>query len=93
MNAPSGGTGNLGDAATECTNTYGQAPTYVLVDFFNVGPAIDTIDTLNGVTNAVGRTNVSTAASAPSSTSGATRDESAPWALAAALIAAMALVA
>lgn len=59
-NAPSGGTGNLGESATECTKEYGRAPAFVLVDFFNVGPAIDTVDSLNGVTDPVGRTNVST---------------------------------
>jgi hypothetical protein len=30
------------------------------LQFFNVGPAIETVDRLNGVTDAVGRTNVST---------------------------------
>lgn len=60
-NAPSGGVGNLGDAATECTQTYGRAPTFIMVDFFNVGPAIETVDRLNGVTDAVGRRVVSTA--------------------------------
>lgn len=68
-NAPSGGTGNLGDAAAGCASTYGQAPTYLLVDFFNVGPAISTADTLNGVTDPVGRTNVSTALLSSSSSS------------------------
>lgn len=70
-NAPSGGTGNLGDAAATCAATYGKAPTYLLVDFFNVGPAIETADTLNGVTDAVGRTNVSTAVLTANSSSGA----------------------
>lgn len=68
-NALSGGAGNLGFAATECADTYGQAPTYLLVDFFNVGPAIDTADKLNGVTDPVGRTNVSTAVLSSSSSS------------------------
>lgn len=61
-NAASGGTGNLGTTAAGCASTYGRAPTYVLVDFFNEGPAIDTVDSLNGVTNATGRTAVSTSA-------------------------------
>lgn len=72
-NAPSGGTGNLGNlgnSATTCANDYGRAPTFILVDYFNVGPAIETVDRLNGVTNPVGRTNVSTAA-ATATTSGA----------------------
>ena len=59
-NAPSGGVGNLGDAAAACRAQYGRAPTYLLVDFFNVGPAIATADRMNGVTNPVGRTRVST---------------------------------
>lgn len=69
-NAESGGTGNLGDAAAECASDYSRAPTYLLVDFFNVGPAIDTADKLNGVTEPVGRTNVSTAILTSSSSSG-----------------------
>jgi hypothetical protein len=58
-NAPTGGLGNLGDAATECKNKYsGKQPTFILVDFVNRGPAIDTVDRLNNVTLAVGRTQV-----------------------------------
>lgn len=53
-NAPSGPIGNLGDAAAECKTLYGRAPTFILVDFFNQGPAIETVDKLNGIT-AVGR--------------------------------------
>lgn len=60
-NAPDGGLGNLGDAATTCTQAYGRAPAFILVDFFNVGPAIATVDRLNGVTDVVGRQAVSTA--------------------------------
>ncbi|KAJ5539289.1 hypothetical protein N7513_007621 [Penicillium frequentans] len=67
-NAPSGGTGNLGSTATKCKTAYnGRQPTFILVDFFNRGPAIDTVDSLNNVTNAVGRTSVSTSASTSSS--------------------------
>ena len=66
-NAPSGGMGNLGDAATTCKAAYGRAPTYLLVDFFNLGPAITTADNLNGVTDPVGRVDV--AATASTSTS------------------------
>lgn len=65
-NAPSGGVGNLGSEATKCKKQWSRAPTFILVDFFNRGPAIDTVDSLNGVTNAVGRTSVSTAAGASS---------------------------
>ncbi|KAJ5710355.1 hypothetical protein N7488_004511 [Penicillium malachiteum] len=63
-NAASGGTGNLGSTATKCKKDYnGRQPTFILVDFFNRGPAIDTVDSLNNVTNPVGRTSVSTSAS------------------------------
>ncbi|KAH0288527.1 hypothetical protein KCU62_g5015, partial [Aureobasidium sp. EXF-3399] len=92
-NSESGGTGALGTSATECTNTYGQAPTYLLVDFFNVGPAIETADRLNGVTNAVGRTNVSVAASAPAATSDSTRSGVETFSLVTALIVAFVLIA
>ncbi|KAI4745197.1 hypothetical protein E4T50_04436 [Aureobasidium sp. EXF-12298] len=91
-NSASGGTGALGTSATECTTTYGQAPTYLLVDFFNVGPAIETADRLNGVTSPVGRTNVSTAASAPAS-SGSTRSGVSTFSLVTALIVAFVLIA
>lgn len=60
-NAYSGSVGALGTAATACTTLWGRAPTFILVDFFNVGPAIYTVDKLNGVTGATGRTNASTA--------------------------------
>ncbi|PYH96780.1 hypothetical protein BO71DRAFT_348340 [Aspergillus ellipticus CBS 707.79] len=66
-NAPSGGTGNLGDTATTCKSDYsGRQPTFILVDFFNKGPAIDTVDKLNNVTNASGRTNLTSVAATSS---------------------------
>ncbi|KAL5359005.1 PLC-like phosphodiesterase [Aspergillus floccosus] len=58
-NAPSGGTGNLGDAASTCKKQYGRQPTFILVDYFDKGPAIDTVDSLNGVTSATGRRTLS----------------------------------
>lgn len=60
-NAYSGSVGALGTAANQCTSLWGRTPTFLLVDFFNVGPAIYTADRLNGITGATGRTNVSTA--------------------------------
>ena len=48
-NAQGGATGNLGGAAANCTSIYGKAPTYILVDFFDQGPAINTVDALNGI--------------------------------------------
>lgn len=68
-NNQTGPVGNLGDAAKECKTLYGRAPTFILVDFFDQGPAINTVDSLNGITPA-GR---SKAAATPlESTSGAT---------------------
>ena len=63
-NAPEGGVGNLGSAATNCKSVYGKAPTFILVDFFDQGPAIQTVDTLNGVTAPVGRVQPQAAAAA-----------------------------
>ncbi|KAI9723870.1 MAG: hypothetical protein M1828_003989 [Chrysothrix sp. TS-e1954] len=55
-NAPAGKTGNLGDAARSCMMAYNKAPTFILVDFVNVGPALDTVDNLNDVSgNTSGR--------------------------------------
>jgi hypothetical protein len=53
--------GALGYAANDCTSQYGSKPTYVLVDWFNVGPAMQTVDTLNQVTDTTGRVQVTTA--------------------------------
>jgi len=71
-NAPAGSangtaTGSLSVSADQCTSQYGRAPSYLLVDFFNVGPAIATADRLNGVSGATGRSSVSVAAVAVSS--------------------------
>lgn len=57
-NAPGNETGNLGMQTGKCTQEYGEQPTFVLVDFFNVGPAIESVDSANGVSNAVGRRSV-----------------------------------
>lgn len=67
-NAPSGGTGNLGDTAKTCQQQYGRQPTFILVDFFNEGPAIETVDSLNNVTNPVGRKELSSSATSGGST-------------------------
>ena len=50
------GTGNLATAADSCATAYNKNPTFILVDFFDKGPAISTVDQLNGVTG-VGRVN------------------------------------
>ena len=55
-NKDSGDAGNFGDHANRCTSAYSRSPVLTLVDFANVGPAIDTVDRLNGVSGAtVGR--------------------------------------
>lgn len=58
-NAPGNSTGMLGMHLGQCSREYGTQPTFVLVDFFNVGPAIQAVDSVNGVTNPVGRASVS----------------------------------
>ena len=77
-NAPSGPTGNLGGTAANCTALWGKPPNYILVDFYDQGPAITTVDNLNGITP-VGRTEptaseiasaTSTASPRPSAVSG-----------------------
>ncbi|KAL8653885.1 MAG: hypothetical protein Q9210_001836 [Variospora velana] len=61
-NAISGPVGNLGDAAAACAREYTRAPAFVLVNFFEQGSAIDTVDRLNGIT-AVGRASAPTTGS------------------------------
>lgn len=52
--------GGLGTHIVDCANRVTRQPTYILVDFFNVGPAIASVDVFNKVLNPVGRVNVST---------------------------------
>ncbi|KAF2876163.1 PLC-like phosphodiesterase [Massariosphaeria phaeospora] len=52
------GLGGLGLHMMECGHQVSRRPTFVLVDFFNVGPAIEAVDILNDVQNPVGRKNV-----------------------------------
>jgi hypothetical protein len=74
--------GSLGSAAQTCASSYGANPNYLLVDWFNVGPAIQTVDSLNGVNDVTGRQDVSTAnAKTTSSTGGGARRESSVLAL------------
>lgn len=61
-------TGALGRHAQTCDGEWGRAPAFILVDFWNRGPAIETADKLNGVKAAVGRID---GPSASASTSGA----------------------
>lgn len=48
-------TGGLAYEAYQCNSEWGTAPVFALVDFYSVGPAIDTADMINGIT-ATGRT-------------------------------------
>jgi hypothetical protein len=54
------GPGGLGEHMVSCGNDLARQPTFVLVDFFNVGPAIAAVDKFNGVSRPVGRKNVTT---------------------------------
>jgi hypothetical protein len=84
------GVGSLGESITECTGIYNKAPTFVLVDFFNVGPAIASVDAANGVGNSTtGRKTVSTEA-LDDSTSGVTRSQANKMAVVVAVVAAVA---
>ncbi|KAF2087744.1 hypothetical protein K490DRAFT_56829 [Saccharata proteae CBS 121410] len=46
------GVGALGTQLVDCRNVYGRYPTFVLVDFFDAGPAIESVDFANGVSGA-----------------------------------------
>ncbi|KAI0166473.1 PLC-like phosphodiesterase [Xylariaceae sp. FL1272] len=72
-NSPSNTTtGALGLHAQNCLSSWGTAPVFILVDYWNMGPAIDTADTLNGIT-AVGRTNTTTSDDTTTATNNAER--------------------
>ncbi|KAI1655073.1 PLC-like phosphodiesterase [Daldinia decipiens] len=67
-NSPSTSTaGNLGLHAQTCNEQWGIKPVFVLVDFFNEGPAIETADNLNSIT-AVGRSNAGITATVATAT-------------------------
>lgn len=55
------GPGGLGVHTRTCANDVGREPTFVVVDFFNVGPAIHSVDVFNKLKTPVGRKEVSTA--------------------------------
>lgn len=68
------GFGSLGSSISNCTSVYGKAPWAVLVDFFNVGPAIASVDAANGVSGSVsGRRSLSTDALTEASEGGVGR--------------------
>ena len=55
------GYGSLGVSVSNCTSVYGKTPWAVLVDFFNIGPAIASVDAANGVSGSIsGRRSLST---------------------------------
>ncbi|KAI1330425.1 PLC-like phosphodiesterase [Xylariaceae sp. FL0255] len=61
-------TGALGLQTQNCREQWGVIPTFILVDFWNEGPAIDTADVMNDVTDAVGRKNDTATTSSGSTT-------------------------
>lgn len=64
-------TGSLGLQAQTCESEYGIKPTFLMVDFWNVGPSITTADDMNGISgDTTGRTSVSTALLSSSDSSG-----------------------
>jgi len=83
------GPGGLGAHMTKCASEIARQPTFVLVDYFNVGPAIQSVDVFNKVKAPVGRKNVTTESleggSGSKRTSGS--KEGAPGALVAIVIA------
>lgn len=80
-NSPSTNTtGALGTHGELCASEWGVKPTFILVDFWNVGPSVSTADILNGVSGQTsGRTTFSTA-ELTSSSSNANRRDSQSWA-------------
>ncbi|KAF2104137.1 hypothetical protein NA57DRAFT_62829 [Rhizodiscina lignyota] len=61
-NSPTLGTsGGLAQHMSDCAAVYGRSPNFALVDFSNVGPAMQSVDMVNGVQQAVGRTILTTA--------------------------------
>ena len=87
------GVGSLGESITACTAVYAKPPNVVLVDFFNMGPAVAAVDAANGVSGAVGRKQVSTAALSQSSAGTSGMAGGSLFAVAVALVVAFALVA
>lgn len=71
------GVGALGEAIDKCKAVYGKPASFVLVDFFNVGPAIASVDRANGVQSAVGRKSVTGEAPDETASAGVRRGASA----------------
>ncbi|RMD39623.1 hypothetical protein DV735_g5501, partial [Chaetothyriales sp. CBS 134920] len=47
--------GTLGQSAAQCASEFGRNPSFLLVDFFDQGPAMAVVDSMNGVTQPAGR--------------------------------------
>jgi hypothetical protein len=84
------GVGSLGVAIKSCTGVYSKPPTFVLTDFFNVGPAIASVDAANGVTTATGRKSVSSEQPDESDTSGVSKRQGNMFAVVVAVVVAVA---
>jgi hypothetical protein len=52
------GPGALGEHIVRCASEVMRQPTFVLVDFFDVGPAVESVDIFNHVSQPVGRLDV-----------------------------------
>ncbi|KAF1915849.1 PLC-like phosphodiesterase [Ampelomyces quisqualis] len=85
------GLGSLGESLNNCTGVYGKPPSFVMVDWFNMGPAIASVDKANEVTGAVGRTNMGTQA-LTQGTSGVVRQRGSLLAVVVAVVGAVAFV-
>lgn len=86
------GFGSLGESVRECTGVYGKPPSFVMVDFFNMGPAIASVDDANRVRDVTGRRQLSTEAVTPGSpgTSGVGRERGSLFAVVVAVVVAVA---
>lgn len=74
--------GALGTHGQLCKSEWGKKPTFVLVDFFNVGPSVESADLLNGVNGSTsGRTTVSTDIVTAGTSSGAGANTVGRWSL------------
>jgi len=61
--------GAAGVHGLACANEWGTKPTFILVDFWNVGPSVATGDLLNGIVG-VGRTDITSSVLTPSESLG-----------------------
>lgn len=85
------GLGSLGESVSNCTTVYSKPPSFVMVDWFNMGPAIASVDKANAVTGATGRKSVSTQPLAQG-TSGVARQSGNMLAVVVAVVGAVAFV-